>query len=166
MRNSSHRNPALLLSGASSCHALNAHGRSGSRMRWSGRKGRRTADGSRSAPLAGRGSLVRLEAQSLPIRRRSLAWESLAHHDPLSRTVSETDRRHPSGIACERGLEQQWLREHEAEFAGDWVALDGARLLGHGKSAREVLNAARSVGVKCPLVVHIPPQPETEFGGW
>lgn len=138
-------------------------------MRWPVKKGRRTADESRSAPLAGRGSFVRLEAQSPPIRRRSRvsrAVQLLAHHDPLSRTVSETNRRHPSGTARERGIEQQWLREHEAEFAGDWVALDGPRLLGRGKSAREVLNAARSVGVKYPLVVHIPPQPETEFGGW
>ena len=67
-------------------------------------------------------------------------------------------------IDCSREL--QWLKEHREEYAGQWVALDGDRLLAHGPDAREVYDKARSLGVRVPAVVRIEPSDELPFGGW
>jgi hypothetical protein len=68
--------------------------------------------------------------------------------------------------ASSRSLEQEWLAQHHAEYAGAWVALEGALLVAQGSSAREVLDAAKSGGYDQPLIVHVPPEPELPFGGW
>jgi len=62
--------------------------------------------------------------------------------------------------------EKQWLKEHRHEYVGQWIALDGARLISHGTNAREVYEAAREAGVKVPFVAHIDPPDPLPFGGW
>jgi hypothetical protein len=62
--------------------------------------------------------------------------------------------------------EKQWLKEHRHEYLGQWVALDGARLISHGTNARDVSEAARADGVKTPFLAHIDPEEELPFGGW
>ncbi len=62
--------------------------------------------------------------------------------------------------------EMQWLAGHREEYAGQWVALDGNRLLAHGTSAPEVYAKARKSGVRLPLVVQVEPAHQTPFGGW
>jgi hypothetical protein len=66
----------------------------------------------------------------------------------------------------DRSREQQWLAEHSEEFAGQWVALDGNRLLSHGNNAHEVYEEARRSGVKRPLVVQVEKVGDRPFGGW
>jgi hypothetical protein len=39
-----------------------------------------------------------------------------------------------------REAEFAWLREHASEYAGQWVALDGARLLGAAPKLEELLS--------------------------
>jgi Family of unknown function (DUF5678) len=46
----------------------------------------------------------------------------------------------------------QWIAEHAREYAGQWVALDGDRLIAHGKDARKVYAAANADGAYLPLV--------------
>jgi hypothetical protein len=41
----------------------------------------------------------------------------------------------------------QWLKEHREEFAGQYVALDGDRLVAHGTDADEVIAAVRASGL-------------------
>jgi hypothetical protein len=66
-----------------------------------------------------------------------------------------------------RRAEQEWLSAHSHEYRGQWVALDGAVLLGHGPKARLVRDQARQKGIRRPLLVHIledhPGQPSA---GW
>jgi hypothetical protein len=62
--------------------------------------------------------------------------------------------------------EIQWLKEHRQEYIGQWVALDGDRLISHGATAREAYAAAREAGVKSPLVEYISPIEDMPFGGW
>jgi hypothetical protein len=62
--------------------------------------------------------------------------------------------------------ERRWLAEHGHEYAGQWVALDGDRLLAHGEEAREVYDAAHEAGVSLPLVVRVNPPDQLPFGGW
>lgn len=62
--------------------------------------------------------------------------------------------------------EQLWLERYRAEFAGEWVALEGGRLLSHGADARTVYEAAVNLGVAAPLLMKIEPADELPFGGW
>ena len=48
--------------------------------------------------------------------------------------------------------EREWLRMHEDEYRGAWVALDGPDLIASGNSLREVLEVAHAKGHPKPLV--------------
>lgn len=62
--------------------------------------------------------------------------------------------------------ERAWVEAHRDEYLGQWVALDGDRLLAHGTNAREVAEVARAAGVKSPFVEQIMPSLEPFMGGW
>lgn len=66
----------------------------------------------------------------------------------------------------DRSLEMKWIVEHRKEYSGQWVALDGDRLLSHGKDAREVFAIARNSGVEAPFFVHLEAEDALPFGGW
>ena len=63
-------------------------------------------------------------------------------------------------------LEYSWLREHRTEYAGQWVALDGDRLVSHGTDVRCVHADALAAGVEYPYLVQIAPADALPFGGW
>jgi Family of unknown function (DUF5678) len=63
-------------------------------------------------------------------------------------------------------IEQQWIEHHRHEFAGKWVALQGARLLAAGESAKSVYRQALEIGVRRPLVVKVDPLDQLPFAGW
>jgi hypothetical protein len=64
-----------------------------------------------------------------------------------------------------RVREREWLRKHRAEYAGQWIALDGDKLLSHGFDGRKVYDEAEQ---KCdvPFVVHLEAEDKPPFGGW
>jgi hypothetical protein len=66
----------------------------------------------------------------------------------------------------DRSREQKWLIEHGKEFAGQWVALDGDRLLSHGNNAQVVYAEAKKSGINRPLVIQVEIENELPFGGW
>jgi hypothetical protein len=49
----------------------------------------------------------------------------------------------------------RWLAEHVRDYAGQWVALDGDRLIAHGPDARSVYAAANADGAYMPLVTQV-----------
>jgi hypothetical protein len=61
---------------------------------------------------------------------------------------------------------QRWLGEHRDEYLGQWVALEGDRLLASGPDGRAVYEAARSAGVRAPLVTRVELRDELPFAGW
>jgi hypothetical protein len=66
----------------------------------------------------------------------------------------------------ERKLESEWLRDHSQEFPGEWVALDGNRLLAHGLDPKKVFAQARASKVARPLFAHLEPSDRlAEIGG-
>jgi hypothetical protein len=71
-----------------------------------------------------------------------------------------------SGMAASGAREQEWVRSHWREYAGRWVALDGARLVAEATGAREALEKARAAGVVSPFLVHVAEPSELPFGGW
>jgi hypothetical protein len=69
-------------------------------------------------------------------------------------------------IINDESKELRWLKEHRHEYMGQWVALDGDRLVAHGTNAREALQAAREAGVKAPFIEQIFPTDDMPYVGW
>ena len=61
--------------------------------------------------------------------------------------------------------EVQWLAAHAHEYAGQWVALDGDKLIAHGLDHREVWAAAEASGVYLPLVTFVE-NPDNVYAGF
>jgi hypothetical protein len=53
----------------------------------------------------------------------------------------------------DRSREYAWLAHHRDEYAGEWVALDGDRLLAHGIGFEDVSRAMDGAGVPDALVI-------------
>ena len=66
----------------------------------------------------------------------------------------------------DRRQEFEWLANESAAYAGEWVALDGTRLIAHGRELAVVSAAARAAGVDQPLLTRVPLAGELPFGGW
>ena len=47
---------------------------------------------------------------------------------------------------------KQWIAAHRAEYLGQWVALEGDRLVSHGPDVLQVDAAARAAGIASPLL--------------
>jgi Family of unknown function (DUF5678) len=60
----------------------------------------------------------------------------------------------------------KWIDEHRQEFDGQWVALDGERLLAHGTDGKKVHAQAKEKGVKTPLIHRVSVNETMPFGGW
>jgi hypothetical protein len=71
-------------------------------------------------------------------------------------------------IAPERGIkkEMEWLREHRAEYANQWVAVDEDRLINTGCSAKEVHAAAKAADVSHALIVLVEPPDTSSLAGF
>jgi hypothetical protein len=79
-----------------------------------------------------------------------------------SETTFATDSAKPDP---ERRRELQWIKEHRQEYAGQYVALDGERLLSHGTDGRKVIAEARQLCAN-PLFHRFEAADELPFGGW
>ena len=61
--------------------------------------------------------------------------------------------------------ERQWVKEHKHEYPGQWVALDGDRLIAASFDQMEVLEAARADGAYLPLIIRVPSPDDLPFMG-
>ena len=103
------------------------------------------------------GVLRPLEPLALPEHQRvRLTLEE--NSEPLSWESSEP--------VNERHEELQWLAKESGSYAGEWVALDGARLVAHGVKLSAVRAAAKAEGVGDPLFASVPSDRDLPFGGW
>jgi|SRR5436853_589739 len=67
-----------------------------------------------------------------------------------------SDRRVPLILSdVDFSQELGWLNENREEYAGQWVALKGDRLIAAGTSASQVFAAADAAGVDHPLVTRV-----------
>jgi predicted DNA-binding antitoxin AbrB/MazE fold protein len=80
--------------------------------------------------------------------------------------VTVTDELCPTPAFNDRRREQEWLRLNGPRYAGQWVAIEGDKLVSHGENGLAVLQQARAVGVQNPLLMQIPKEPPLPFGGW
>ena len=99
---------------------------------------------------------------------RPLEPLALSEHQRVRLTVDE--RTEPlswqsSEPVNERREEMLWLAKESASYAGEWVALDGNRLVAHGPKLAAVSAAARAAGVVEPFFASVPDN-DLPFGGW
>jgi len=70
-------------------------------------------------------------------------------------------------VVKDRRREMQWIREHRNELAGQWVALEGDRVVASGTDARRVYELALRAGSSPPFLVHLDPaELLPTVGGW
>jgi len=61
----------------------------------------------------------------------------------------------------------RWLHENQEQYSGQWVALDGDRLIASGSTAKEVYSRAKAEGVDIPFVELVTARESGPFtGGW
>lgn len=68
--------------------------------------------------------------------------------------------------AVDRAREMDWIVQHRTEYPGQWVALEGSRLIAYGSDAATLIAQARSQGVERPLIVRIQKEHPAFTGGW
>ncbi len=60
-----------------------------------------------------------------------------------------------------------WVAEHRAEYLGQWVALEGDRLISHGTDAVQVHREAKAAGIATPFLEQVVEKEEGPYwGGW
>ena len=93
----------------------------------------------------------------------------LPEHQRVRLTLEER----PAKLSCEstepvneRGQELRWLAKESEPYAGEWVALDGRRLISHGTKLSDVSAAAAAAGIAEPFFARVPGHMGVPFGGW
>lgn len=106
------------------------------------------------------------EIQALPPhdQQRLRRWLT----EQISSSLLSVETRQVAPIAAPKHmrLEAAWLEQHRDEYAGQWVALDGDRLISASASAREVYDAAEAAGIVDALIVRVEPRDALPFAGW
>jgi hypothetical protein len=80
----------------------------------------------------------------------------------LASTATEAD----NAAEVKRRQHLEWLKAHREEYAGQYVALDGERLVGQGRTLKEANEQARRNSVEKPFLVRVTSENEVLFGGW
>jgi hypothetical protein len=113
--------------------------------------------------------------KSLPTddRERFRAW--FKEQERLDTTTNGTTMNQSQGKTLLLTLEARaarfqralrWLDENKAKYLGQWVALDGDRLLAVGTNGKQVYAEAVAAGVAVPLLQQINAEDDLPFGGW
>jgi len=89
-----------------------------------------------------------------PEEQRQLR-DRLSHDAQLEQRPSNA---HWTGEVIDLSRELRWIDEHRAEYAGQWVAVRGERLLSHGMDVTQVYDAARAAGDASPFVTRVEPK--------
>jgi hypothetical protein len=98
------------------------------------------------------------EIIQLPAAERLRLWrmlEKLVKPGSARQTSPESPGRKPRLQpipAPDSTLELEWLVAHAHEYKGEWVALDGDRLIAHGADHDEVAASAQADGAHLPLI--------------
>jgi len=104
-----------------------------------------------------------LEQGQLQDARALAMWASASRPDsePLARWAAllKPARARVAGPASgrRRRAEATWLRQHASGYAGQWVALDGDRLIAAGASLSEIRRKLRETGCAEQALLHFVP---------
>jgi hypothetical protein len=100
-------------------------------------------------------SILKLIEQLPPTERirlnQLLAWKQAE----FAKAKPPLDMRAPCEPMKDRTREMKWIEEHKHEYVGQWVALDGDRLIVASPIRAEISSAIKADGAKLPLVHRI-----------
>ncbi len=66
-----------------------------------------------------------------------------------------------------RAAELAWASRPEARFIGQWVVLEGSRVVASGPNPKQLYEDARAGGDLSPFLIFVSPHDEQPFaGGW
>jgi hypothetical protein len=65
-----------------------------------------------------------------------------------------------------RRRELEWLKQHDKEYAGQYLALFGDRLIAHAENLRDLDRLVKQSGVKRAVITRITALGEIPFGRW
>jgi len=93
---------------------------------------------------------------------------ALAEHQRVRVTVDERKRPlswESAQQADDGRAELDWLSHESRHYTGEWVALDGNRLVAHGPKLATVKAAAQAAGVSRPFFASVPDE-DLPFAAW
>lgn len=98
----------------------------------------------------------------------------LAEHSRVRLTIELINKpvpkvRYSSRKVVDLSKEREWILKHRDEYRGQWVVLDGERLIGHTDNSAEataIFKQARAEGVEAPFVELIPLDDEPIWMMW
>ncbi len=113
----------------------------------------------------------RLEAEA---KRQGLSTDTLARNMLEEKLRSEDQNgasAQPRILAKnlpikDRASEVEWLQKHRDEYAGQWIALDGEKLIASGDDLKQVVSTARRLGVPGALMMRVEPNDALPFAGF
>jgi len=114
----------------------------------------------------------RLEAEA---KRQGVSIDALARSLLEERLISEDQQNGSSTLPRiiatnlpikDRSREAHWLQQHKEEYAGQWVALAGDRLVASGNDLKQVANAARQLGEPDALMTRVESKGSLPFAGF
>jgi len=93
----------------------------------------------------------------------------LGELENLVKKFNQVDNGTDLGLANDdeqiRAERMNWLRENREKYAGQYVAIDGNRLVGVGKTIREAHEQAKKNEIKNPFLIRVSGQNEILSGG-
>lgn len=104
--------------------------------------------------------------EQLPSTERTRLNELLAQEQTEpAKAKPPLDKRVPCEPMPDDKRERQWVTEHKHEYPGQWVALDGSRLIAASPVEEKVWDAVDADGATLPLVLRIPSPDDLPYIG-
>jgi hypothetical protein len=68
---------------------------------------------------------------------------------------------------CDRSAELKWASHPDVQFIGNWVVLQGGRVVASGSDPKQIYEDARAKGDSSPFLIFVSPDEQEPFaGGW
>lgn len=108
--------------------------------------------------------------------KEQVATLSLPEKEQLAAFLAEQLRQDAQGVNGHAATAEQeemrqrrmaWLKTHQEEYGGQYVALDGDQFISTGRTLREAVEAARAAGHPQVFATYLSkPDEVAEWGGW
>lgn len=104
--------------------------------------------------------------EQLPTTERARLNQMLTEQESApAKTKSPLDKRVPSKPMPDRTKEREWVEQHKHEYPGQWVALDGDRLIAASPNRMDISAAVKADGALLPLILRIPSPDDLPYIG-
>lgn len=110
--------------------------------------------------------LILAEVAALPVEEREKLRMLLNRQSSAAPNQAQPNDFIPPFDAGDPAPSLRWIEEHRAEFTGQYVALNGDRLVAHGADPQEIIAAVRASGLNGLFFALIPPADASPFAGF